>query len=82
MSSEYRPTLPGSDGHTPDGSLPVQAPIHRAIDRLTVALLELQRIRHRIAAGTQQWERVTGEILVVEQALEDLGAILIEIRDT
>lgn len=56
-------------------------PVHRAIDYLTTAMLEAQRLRNRLREG----EAVTADHLAIlatiDARLHDLGQVLTVVRD-
>ena len=81
MPLEHRYEITRSDGHAPSSLDGARRPICHAIDRLTVATIELQRIRRRMVTQSLPIEEVQQELSEAERSLFELGALLITIRD-
>lgn len=60
---------------------PQTTPLHRAIDRASVALLTVQRIRNRLMARESD-EELAIDLATIDAALHALGDLLVEFRDT
>jgi hypothetical protein len=79
MPMELTPKSIPVDGQTPEAGYFPAPPIHMAIERTTVALIELQRIRHRIDSGVAIPN--AGDLQALERTLLELGTVLQSIRD-
>jgi hypothetical protein len=69
-----------TDGFPPVDQLSSR-PLHRAIDRLTTALIEAQHLQKRIDSGEATEQDITHGLHNLEHVLRDLGASLCQLRE-
>ncbi len=74
MITDRPAVAPSADGQPP-------APLHRAIDLLTGALLETQMLARRADEGTMPPDRLADDLRRLERTLHELGDCLLQVRD-
>jgi hypothetical protein len=76
---EYQPVRLVSLPVPPPAATP--RPVHHAIDLITALSLDIQRLHHRL--GQDWWidPADLAEFAVIGELLDDLGAIVVDLRD-